>query len=108
MHRVPERAATISFVQYTSDSTSQIHLLDTETRATELLVDTRSGGDFHAWTPDGLLLMADGSRLYQYDPEGPGGWQLVADLRPLRDITRLAVSPDGNQLALVAAEPPAE
>jgi hypothetical protein len=108
LHRVPERAAMISFVQYTSDSTSQIHLLDTETRATEPLVDTRSGGDFHAWTPDGLLLMAAGSMLYQYDPDGAADWQLVADLRPLRDLTRLAVSPSGDRLALVAAEPPAE
>jgi len=108
MHRVPGRSATISFTQYTSDSTSQIQLLDTEAMTTEPLVDTRAGGDFHAWTPDGRVLMAEGATLYQYDPAGTDGWQPIADLRPLQDITRLAVSPDGGQLALVAAEPASE
>lgn len=108
MHRVPGRNATISFTQYTSDSTSQIHLLDTDAMATEPLVDTRAGGDFHAWTPGGLLLMADGSVLYQHDPSGVDGWQRIADLSPLQDITRLAVSPSGDRLALVAAEPAPE
>ncbi len=108
MHRVPGRSATVSFTQYTSDSTSQIQLLDTEAMTTEPLIDTRAGGDFHAWTPDGRVLMAEGSALYQYDPDGTNGWQPIANLRPLRDITRLAVSPDGRQLALVAAEPASE
>jgi Tol biopolymer transport system component len=108
MHRMPGRSATISFTQYTSDSTSSIQLLDTAAMTTEPIVETRAGGDFHAWTPDGRVLMAEGSVLYQYDPDGAEDWQRVADLSPLRDITRLAVSPDGRQLALVAAEPASE
>ena len=79
-----------------------------EALTTESLVDTRPGGDFHAWTPSGLLLMAEESMLYQYDADGAANWQLVADLSPLRDITRLAVSPSGDRLALVAAEPASE
>lgn len=47
---------------------------------------------------------AEGAILYQYDPAGSDGWQQIADLAPLRDITRLAVSPSGDRLALVAAE----
>ena len=108
LHRVPGQSATISFTQYTSDSTSSIQLFDTEAIASEPLVETRAGGDFHAWTPDGRVLMADGSALYQYNPDGAAGWQRVADLSPLQGITRLAVSPDGRQLALVAAEPASE
>ena len=102
---VPGREATISFVQHTSDSTAQIHLLDAMTGMTEPLVATRPGGDFHAWTPGGLLLMAEGATLYQYDPSDDAGWRPIADLAPLRDVTRLAVSSRGDRLALVAAEP---
>lgn len=108
LQAVPGRLATISFVQHTSDSTAQIHLLDAEAMTIEPLVNARAGGDFHTWTPDGLLLMAKGSTLYQYDPNGSGDWQRVADLSPLQDITRLAVSPSGDRLALVAAEPSSE
>ncbi len=104
---VPGRAATVSFVQHT-DSTAHIHLLDAAAGTTEPLVATRPSGDFHAWTPGGLLLMAEGSTLYQHDPSGDDSWQPVADLAPLRDITRLAVSPSGDRLAFVTAEPSAE
>lgn len=64
------------------------------------------GSDFHAWLPDGTLLMARGDALYQWR-EGLPGWQLMAAFGSdgLRGITRLAVSPDGHWLALVADDP---
>ena len=101
---VPGRATTISFVQHTSDSTAQIRTIDARTQSIEPLIETLPGGDFHAWTPDGRVLMAQGSTLFQYDPARNDGWQRVADLAPLRDITRLAVHPRGDRLALVAAD----
>ena len=102
MHNIPGRPA-ISYVQYTSDTTSVIRALDGSTRTATDLVETIDGGDFHAWTPGGILLMARGSTLYQWS-DGADGWQDVADLAPLQNVTRLAVSPDGTRLALVAAE----
>ena len=106
MHNIPGRPA-ISYVQYTSDSTSIIRALQGATRTATDLVETIDGGDFHAWTPGGILLMARGSTLYQWT-DGADGWQPVADLAPLQDITRLAVSLNGTRLALVAAEPTEE
>lgn len=56
-----------------------------------------------AWTPDGLLLTASGGQLY--------GWRRGTDrLQPLqaldtlglRNVTRLAVSPRGDRIAIVA------
>ncbi len=101
---VPGRPGVVSFVQHTSDFTAEVRLLDARTRAITSVVETLPGGDAHAWTPDGLLLMARGSTLYQYDPARGGDWRPAADLAPLRDVTRLAVSPKGDRLALVAAE----
>ena len=52
---------------------------------------------------DGSLLTGRGSKLYRLLPDGIREWQLVADLNfyGFRDITRLALSEDG-QLAVVA------
>src|SRR5262245_35595040 len=57
-----------------------------------------------AWTPDGVLLMAKDDVLYSWT-RGDSGWKDVADLSrlSLSRVTRLAVSPRGDFLALVAA-----
>jgi hypothetical protein len=56
-----------------------------------------------AWTPDGRLLSAHAGTLYGWRA-GEGGWTPLADLGPLglKNVTRLAVSPKGDWLALVA------
>jgi Tol biopolymer transport system component len=57
-----------------------------------------------AWTPDGWLLMASGSVIHGWRLGTPAAWTRIADLAAsgVRDITRLAVSPKGDRLALVA------
>ena len=57
-----------------------------------------------AWTPDGTLLMVHGDTLYAWR-FGQSGWTTVAELKrlSLSGITRLAVSPKGDSLALVGA-----
>jgi len=59
----------------------------------------------YAWTPDGSLVAGDGSRLLHRSPGSEASWIRFADLKAagVHDITRLAVSPDGRRLALVAA-----
>ena len=58
-----------------------------------------------AWTPDGTLLMAHAGSLYGWK-KGEAEWRVVADLGALglKDVTRLAVSPQGERIALVAAQ----
>ena len=61
------------------------------------------GSEDYTWTPDGRLLMASNSKLLALRP-GDSEWTLVHSFEDLglADITRLAVSPDGKRLALVA------
>ena len=56
-----------------------------------------------AWTPDGTLLMAHNGLLYAWRAGG-GDWKPIADLGAmgLRNVTRLAVSPKGDRIAIVA------
>jgi hypothetical protein len=56
------------------------------------------------WTPDGTLLMAKGGALFAWK-RGQSGWKEVTSLQRLglAGVTRLAVSPRGDYLALVGA-----
>jgi hypothetical protein len=58
------------------------------------------GAEFHAWTPDGVLLSSSGSRVVAWLDDS---WQEVTDLAYLGlKLSRLTISPDGMRLALVA------
>ena len=104
VQRIPGRAA-ISFVQKGADSVWTVTELDVATRHTRPLVRALPGVDQYAWTPDGVLLMAKGTKLYEWRA-GTTDLREVADFstQGLTNITRLAVSPRGDRLALVAAD----
>lgn len=76
-----------------------------ETISTAPLVRPAAGASdpFLAWTPDGTLLMAAGSTVYQWRTGDPS-WSVVADLGAfgLREVSRLTVSPKGHRIAIVA------
>ena len=57
-----------------------------------------------AWTPDGTLLMAHKGTLYAWRA-GQSGWKAIVELQrlSLSSVTRLAVSPRGDFLALVGS-----
>ncbi len=74
------------------------------TSASDLVRPAANAVDpFLAWTPDGTLLMAADSRLYRWR-SGEKNWTVVANLGAfgLRNVTRLAVSPKGDRIAIVA------
>jgi dipeptidyl aminopeptidase/acylaminoacyl peptidase len=104
LHKVPGTHAG-SFVQKSETDPWRIQQLDLGTRAITTLAETQPGREDYAWLPDGSLLMSDGTALYGW-PAGAENWKLIADLSGagFSDITRLAISPDGAWLALVAAE----
>ena len=58
--------------------------------------------EFVAWTPDGTMLMAAGTSLYGWR-RGDKEWRIIADLGTIgvRGVSRIAVSPRGDWLALV-------
>jgi len=86
-----------------------IRELDVSSRQTRPLVSAPSGATDvdTAWTPDGLLLATVQGRLFGWR-RGAAEMATVADVEQLglRSVTRLAVSPKGDRLALVAAGSP--
>ena len=107
IQRIPDAPGTISFVQRERSGntvTLVIKALNTATRQISILTPAVAGSTEAdcAWTPDGMLLMVKGSTLYGWK-RGQPGWTDVASLErlSLAGVTRLAVSPKGDYLALV-------
>ncbi len=61
------------------------------------------GAEDVVWLPSGVVLASSGSKIYVWRA-GDHAWSLAADLARdgLTQITRMAISPDGSQLAIVA------
>ena len=103
LHKIPKREA-ISFVHKVSEKEWLIKQLDLKTRAVMTLVQTLPGSEDYAWTPSGILLMGKEAKLYQCDLKKDSAWKEIADFSTagLKNVTRLAVSPKGDRLAIVA------
>jgi WD40 repeat protein len=69
------------------------------------IVKAPTDNEYHAWTPDGVLLTATQGKLVRWNRaiDSSSGWLPVADLSAgVKNISRLAVSANGKWLAFVA------
>jgi Tol biopolymer transport system component len=118
LHRIPGTQLA-SFVQREASSDYWIKQLDIATKKIEPLVKTVEGSSDRdmAWMPDGkTILMSSGTKVFAWTrlpsealakEGGDKGWTEVFDGAPhqLGAITRLSVSPKGDAVAIVVAEP---
>jgi ketosteroid isomerase-like protein len=58
----------------------------------------------HVWTSRGTLLIASGHTIYEWSPAKPDEWRPAAtfDDPELQGLTRIAISPRGDRIALVS------
>jgi len=104
---VPARNA-LSYVHKLAEGDWWIEELDLLTREAHRVVRALPGSEDFAWGPRGeRLWMARGSHLFSLVPGAGAEWVEVADLSKagLREITRLAVSPRGDAILVVALPP---
>ncbi len=99
LQKIPGRDA-ISYLQQGANGV-WITALDLHTGKSSPIARPPARADYHVWTPDGVLITGSGSRLFAWVD---GRWDVVADLAVdgVRGISRLALSPSGTQLAIVA------
>lgn len=106
LHRIPDQRA-ISFIQRGKDS-STIMKFDTEKMKVSPITNTIANGDHIAWLPDGRIITSDGTKLFFFDPKKSSrGWTEItveSGSETLKGISRMAVSPKGDKLAVVVAE----
>ena len=102
LRRVPHQNK-FSFVHKVSDQEWLIKIFDLRTRSVATFIRTFPGVEDYAWTPSGVLLMANGSKLFSRK-ESDFAWVELADFAHagLKNITRIAVSPKGDRIAVVA------
>ena len=105
LQRIPGRDA-FSYAQRDSAKALWIMTQATSGEPATMLVKAPTDNEYHVWTPDGVLLSATNGKLVRWNRalDATSGWVPVADLSKagVRNISRLAVSPDGRWLAFVA------
>ncbi len=104
LHVVPQREV-ISYIRK-KEKQWTINSYNPETGQIRYLTRTLGESDDVAWTPSGTLLTGVGSKLYKLDLGSDCDWSEATDLAifGLEGITRLAVSPRGDKIAVVVEE----
>ncbi|HSJ05543.1 MAG TPA: hypothetical protein VK936_02500 [Longimicrobiales bacterium] len=98
-----ERA--VSFLRQAGEDVWWLTRLDLDDLAMRPLVPMLEGVANYTWTQRGTVLAARGATVYEWAPGGD--WQAVANFSEpaLQEITRIALSPRGDRIALVSARP---
>tara|TARA_B110000114_G_C15042897_1_gene377884 strand:- start:276 stop:1421 length:1146 start_codon:yes stop_codon:yes gene_type:complete len=101
LHNIPKS----NLVSYISKKNKkwEIKSLDPETVETKFIANTLPNSEDICWTINGTILMGRGDVLYKLNPETDKSWKKVASLKKygIKNITRLATSPNGNRIAIV-------
>jgi Tol biopolymer transport system component len=102
LHAIPDESGRFSFL-HRVDGAWSIRSFDPESGEIGDLGAPFEDSQDMAWTPDGRIVMGSGSRLATRAPDGD--WNVLGDLAEagVSGITRVAVHPEGNWLAVVAA-----
>jgi len=102
IRRIPNQNK-FSFVHKVSNDHWEIKAFDLRTRTSSSLIATVPGSEDYAWLPDGRLLMGKDSKLFVVVPLSGNKWSPADDFAVpgLIGISRLAVSPKGDRLAMV-------
>lgn len=99
LQKIPARDA-VSYLQLGGDG-AWIMSYDLRSGVRTPIAKAPPQSDYHIWTRDGALIAGSGSRLMIWNRDR---WDVLADLAVdgVHNISRLALSPTGDRLALVA------
>ena len=80
-----------------------LYLLDMDSYESFFVTELPIGIQDCVWINDTQILVGSGNKLYMYDTLGEPEWTRVASLEEfgIKNISRMAISPDGKKLALV-------
>jgi len=103
IQKIPGRAAA-SFLHKVSADEWLIKEVDAK-GAVKDLARAPKGREDYAWLADGTLLISAGTKILAMRPGADADWREIADFEGLglKDLTRLATSPRGDQIAIVAS-----
>lgn len=103
---VSDRSGNLIFVHKFTDEYWYIKRYDPSDSDIENITRTAGKNEDFAMTDDGTFFMGNGNLLFTFHPDRDREWKQIADLSVygIDRITRLAISPNGKNLVLVAKE----
>ncbi|MCM5663158.1 VOC family protein [Galbibacter mesophilus] len=104
IHKIPN-TDLVSYVDKSKEPW-EIRSFNPVTGNDQLITTSLENSEDYTWTPNGDILMGQNEILYKYQPKEKQKWIPVTSLEffKLKDITRLAVSPNGKKIAVVVGE----
>ena len=104
IQKVPDTPETMSYTSVNEEGNFDLFQLEMKSLESFFVAELPIGVQDIIWLDESTLLIGSRDKLFLLDLFGNGDWKLVADLseHKIKDITRLAVSPDGKKLAIVA------
>ena len=104
VQRIPGRTA-FSYTRRDSARVLWIMSQPTSGGSETMLIRSATDNEYHAWTPDDMLLTVTGGKLVRWNGalDESRAWLPVTDLTTsgVKNVSRLVVSPDGKWLAFV-------
>lgn len=99
-HKIPG-TDLMSFIK--KDRVWSIMSIDLKTGHVDKIIETLEGSEDFSWTPQKVIFMGKGNKMFKYDPYRDNKWIFVTDLSlyGLSNITRIAISNDASRLAIV-------
>ena len=104
-HKIPQ-TNLVSFIDK-SDEQWFVKSLNPRTKEIKTIAPLVQGSEDICWLPDGSLLLAKNNTIFKYD-ETARWWKVFHSFLDdnLKDISRIASSPDGKKLAIVSEVSP--
>lgn len=101
---VSDGKGSMYYVHKFSDTYWYIKKYNPASSIIDIIVETPGKTEDFTMASDGTFFMGRDAKLYSYHPDRQPGWKEVADLSiyGISRISRLALSMDGNQLAVVS------
>lgn len=104
IHKIPG-SNSVSYTQLNEDGNYNVYIVDIDDTGESFFVcELPIGIQDHIWLSESKLLLGSTTKLFMMDLFKGNEWFEVADLseKNISNITRMAVSPDGKYLAIVA------
>ena len=103
IHKIPNTNA-MSYTVKNEEDKFDVFQLDLKDMESYFICELPVGIQDYTWIDELRLLIGSNASLFVYDSFGKQSWEKVADLSEymIENITRITVSPNGKQIALVA------
>jgi Tol biopolymer transport system component len=105
IQKVP-KSKSISYTLINESKKLDLYVLDINSGESYFICELPTGVQDYVWLNDTQVLVGMNSTLYLYDTLGEAEWNKVASVSEfgIKNISRMAISPNGKKLALVGEQ----